>query len=100
MSYVFKPLAIFLEQVKKLPKRERAQLKKRLELIRQNPFWYKRIHSERYAHVFRLRMKIQNKEARLIYAVINPNIILVCFLKRDKSYRDLERYLSKIGGLK
>ncbi|MCK4326920.1 MAG: hypothetical protein KAW41_00405 [Candidatus Diapherotrites archaeon] len=100
MSYVFKPLDIFLEQVKKLPKKEKEQLKKRLELIRQNPFRHKRIHSTKYTRVFRARMKIQKKETRLIYAVIEPNIILVCFLDRGKDYKDLEKYLAKIRGLK
>ena len=98
MSYIFKPLDIFLEQVKKLPKKDKNQLKKRLELIRENPFRHKRIHSQKYTRVFRVRMKLRNKETRLIYVVIEPNIILVCFLDRGKNYKDLEKYLAKIKG--
>ena len=98
MSYIFKPLDIFLEQVKKLPKKDKNQLKKRLELIRENPFRHKRIHSQKYTRVFRVRVKLRNKETRLIYVVIEPNIILVCFLDRGKNYKDLEKYLAKIKG--
>ncbi|KAF5412327.1 MAG: hypothetical protein C5S47_01585 [Candidatus Methanogasteraceae archaeon] len=33
---------------------------------------------------------------RLIYAVLSPNIILVCLLDRKDDYTDLEKYLKEL----
>jgi len=68
----------------------------KLDLIRENPYRYKKLHSTRLSKVFRVRLSIESKEMRLIYAVIEPNIILVCLLERKKDYKDLEKHLKKI----
>jgi len=87
---------LFLEQVKDLPKKYKKQIKNKIKLIEQNPFRFKRLHSKKFSKLFRIRMKIESREARLIYVIIGQKIILVCMLDRSKNYRDLERYLSKI----
>jgi len=41
-------------------------------------------------------LNIQNKETRLIYAVLPPNIIPVYLLDRKNDYRSLENYLKRV----
>ncbi len=96
MNFEIKALKFFQEQISKLDEKLRRIIYDKIRLIKENPYRYKRIHSKQYSKVFRIRLSIQSKETRLIYVVIEPNIILVCLLDRDKDYSDLEKYLSKI----
>ncbi len=96
MSFSIKALSVFLEQVRKLDKKSRKIIHEKIQLIKENPFRYKKIHSKYYSRVFRVRFNIQSKETRLIYIVVEPNIILVCLLERKNDYKDLEKYLRKI----
>jgi len=96
MTFQVKPLNFFLSQLKVLDKKSKAKIKEKIELIKQNPFRFKSIHSKNFRKVFRVRLNLQGKETRLIYVVLEPNIIIVCLLERKKDYRDLEKFLSKI----
>jgi len=96
MNYEIKSLNFFKKQIEKLDSKSREIIYNKLQLIKQNPYRFKKIHSKRYSRVFRVRFNINKKEIRLIYVVINPNIILVCLLDRKKDYNDLEKYLDKI----
>ena len=96
MNYTLKALDIFKEQIEKLDEKSKRIIKNKIDLIKFNPYRYKRIHSNLFSKVFRIRLTINNKENRLIYVVLEPNIILVCLLDREKDYKDLEKYLSKI----
>lgn len=89
---------LFLEQLKNLPDKYKNQIKKKIELIKQNPFRFKKIHSKKFSRVFRVRLNIEGKEVRLIYVVFGSKIILTCLLDRSNDYKDLEHYLSKIQG--
>ncbi len=84
------------EQVEKLSQKYKKQIDKKIDLIKQNPFRFKAIYSKAYSRIFRVRLKIEGKEVRLIYVVLGSKIILVCLLDRTKEYKDLEKYLSKI----
>ena len=86
----------FKKQFDKLNDKSKRIIYDKIQLIKENPFKYKKIHSRLYSKVFRIRLKIQSKEIRLIYVIINPNIILVCLLDRKKDYQNLEKYLKKI----
>ena len=97
MTYRVKALGYFKEQVKKLDKKSRRIIYNKIQLIKENPFRYKKIHSENFSRVFRVRLEIQSKETRLIYTVTEPNIILVCLLDRKNDYKDLEKYISKLN---
>ena len=68
----------------------------KINLIKENPYRYKRIRSKKYSKVFRIRFSVENRETRLIYVILEPDIILVCLLDRKKDYNDLEKYLGKI----
>jgi len=96
MNHNIKSLEFFKKQIEKLDLRSRKIIYDKIQLIKQNPYRFKKIHSKKYSRVFRVRFSISGKEIRLIYVVIEPNIILVCLLDRKKDYTDLEKYLSKI----
>lgn len=96
MKYKLTALKYFQKQIEKLDKQSRRLIHEKIQLIKKNPYRYKKIHSKNYSKVFRIRFNIQNKETRLIYAIIKPNIILVCLLDRKKDYKDLEKYLKQL----
>jgi len=99
MSYTIKALEIFKEQIERLDEKSKRIIKNKIDLIKLNPYRYKRVHSNLFSKVFRIRLTINNKENRLIYVILEPNIILVCLLDREKDYKDLEKYLFKIKGI-
>ncbi len=96
MAFEIKALEIFLEQIKRLDEKSKRIIADKVRLIEENPYRFKRIHSKLFSKVFRVRLNIHEKETRLIYVVIKPNIILVCLLERKGDYKDLEKYLRKI----
>ena len=96
MTYTVKPAEFFLEQLARFDEKSKQLIKNKIELIKENPFHFKRIHSKKFNKVFRVRLNLQGKETRLIYVVLEPNIILACLLERNKNYTDLEKYLHKI----
>ena len=87
MSYSIKSLEFFKKQVEGLDLKSRKIIYDKIQLIKENPYRYKRIHSKKFSKVFRVRFSINKKETRLIYVVIEPNIILVCLLDRKKEYK-------------
>ncbi len=96
MNFHIQTAKIFLEQLNKLSKKSKKLVQEKIVLLKENPFRFKRIHSKKFNKVFRIRLNLDGKESRLIYAVIEPNIIIVCLLDRKKDYTDLEKYLKKI----
>ncbi len=96
MSYTIKSTEIFKEQLKDIDKKTKEIIKDKIKLIKENPYRYKKIHSLLFSKVFRVRLNIRKKETRLIYAVLDPNIILVCLLERKRDYKDLKKYLEKL----
>jgi len=96
MNYKIKVLRLFLKQFSKLDNKTKRIIHDKIRLIKENPYRYKKIRSKKYSKVFRVRFSIENKETRLIYVILEPNIILVCLLDRKKDYKDLENYLDKI----
>jgi len=96
MSYKIKALNIFSKQISDLDKTSKRIIYDKIQLIKQNPYRFKRVHSKNFSKVFRVRLNIKQKETRLIYTIIEPSIILVCLLDRKKDYKDLEKYLKKI----
>ena len=96
MKFQIKALNFFRQQIENLDSKTKRIIYEKIQLIKENPYRYKKLHSKLYSKVFRVRLKIDSRETRFIYVVINPNIILVCLLDRKKDYQDLEKYLSKI----
>ena len=96
MKYHLISSNIFLDQIKNLDLKSKRIIKDKINLIKSNPHRFKRVHSRLFSKVFRIRLNVENKSTRLIYVIINPNIILVCLLERKKGYKDLEKYLEKL----
>lgn len=97
MNFIIKALEIFENQIKDLDEKSKRIIQDKIILIKSNPYRYKKIHSRLFSKVFRVRLNIRGEETRLVYVVIEPNIILVCLLDRKKDYKDLEKYLKKIS---
>jgi len=95
MNFVIKPTELFLKQIKTLDKKSKRIIKNKIDLIKLNPYRYKRIHSRDFSKVFRIRSNLESREIRLIYVLLGRSVIPVCLLDRKKGYKDLEKYLSK-----
>lgn len=85
-----------LQQMAELPEKEQKQITKKLKLIKRNPYRFKSIHSNQLSKVFRVRINLLGKEMRLIYVVIEPNIIVACLFDRNEGYGNLEKYLAEV----
>ena len=96
MKFELVATEFFIEQLGDLDKKSKGQIKEKIDLISSDPFRFKRIHTKTVHNIFRVRLNLQSKEIRLIYAVLSPNIVLVCLLDRKNNYKDLEKYLEKI----
>jgi mRNA-degrading endonuclease RelE of RelBE toxin-antitoxin system len=96
MSYIVESSEIFKKQFDELDDKSKRIVYEKIQLIKENPYRNKKVHSKRFSRVFRVRLTIQGKEKRLVYVIIAPKIILACFIDRDKDYKDLEKYLKKI----
>ncbi len=96
MTFAVKLSPVMVEQLDRLDEKSKRLIWEKIKLIEENPFHFKRIHSQSFRKVFRARLSIQGKETRLIYVVLEPNIIIACLLERKRDYRDLEGYLRKI----
>ena len=96
MKFELVATEFFIEQLNDLDKKSKGQIKEKIDLISSDPFRFKKIHTKTVKNVFRVRLNLQSKEIRLIYAVLSPNIVLVCLLDRKNNYNDLEKYLGKL----
>lgn len=47
--------------------------------------------------LFRIRFENEHKEKRVIYLVDKPYIKILCILDRGDNYKDLKKYLKKLG---
>ena len=96
MEYILKPSLFFLEQADELSDKAASIVDDKLKLLKINPFRFKRI--EGYdLFLFRIRFEDNNKEKRIIYLVNKPYVEILCILDRDKDYKDLRKYLKKLG---
>ena len=96
MKFELAATEFFIRQIENLDEKSKNQIKEKIKLISSNPFRFKRLHSKTVRNVFRVRLNIQDKEVRLIYAVLSSNIILICLLDRKNDYKDLEKYLENL----
>jgi len=97
MSLTLGHTDLFLEQVAVLDEKSKALVRSKIELIKLNPFRFKRINSKRFNRVFRVRFNLKAVETRLIYVIFEQKIILVCLFDRDKGYNNLEKMLAKVN---
>ncbi len=86
----------FKKQFDKLDEKSCRIIHDKIQLIKENPFRYKKLKGRKFSNLFRVRLNLNKKETRLIYAILSPEIIIICLLDRKKDYKDLKKYLSKI----
>jgi hypothetical protein len=98
MEFILKPTEFFLEQADELSDEAAKLIEEKLRLAKQNPFHFKRIKGYSL-FLFRIRFEDNRKEKRVVYLVDKPFIKVLCILDRDKEYKDLKKYLKKIGYL-
>ena len=83
----------FVKQLEGLSEKTKRIIKSKIDLVKLDPFRYKRIHSKHFSHVYRIRLNIENEETRLVYALLGNKIVFVCLLDRKHDYRAMEKYL-------
>ena len=96
MKYSIVSSKDFQKQFDKLDFKSRKLIYDKVQLIKENPFRYKRLKGQKFSKLFRVRLNLNKKETRLIYVVLQPNIILICLLDRKKDYKDLKKYVERI----
>lgn len=94
MEYVLRPARLFLEQVGELSAEAAKLIEEKLNIVKTNPFHYKRIHGQNL-FLFRIRFEDNHKEKRVIYLVDKPYVDILFILDRDNEYKDLRRYLKR-----
>ena len=97
MNFKIIPSKTFNKHLETQSAKSRKIIYDKIQLIKQNPYRFKKIHTNKKLKLFRIRLNLDKKETRLIYTIIEPNIILICLLERKKDYKDLEKYLEKIN---
>lgn len=98
MEFTLLPSHLFLEQSEELSDEAALMIEKKLLLVKANPFRNKRIHGYNL-FLFRIRFEDSKKEKRIIYLVDKPLVKILCILDRDNDYKDLRKYLEKLGYL-
>jgi len=96
MNFKIIPSNKFNKQLKKLDGNSKKIIYDKIQLVKQNPYRYKKIHSNKFSRVFRVKLSINKQDTRLIYVILEPEIILACLLGRGKNYKDLDKYLKRI----
>ncbi len=95
MSFTLKPSQLLLEQIEELSAETARTLESKLQLLKLNPYHYKRIHGHNLS-LFRILFSDNQKEKRVIYLVDKPYVKILFILDRDNDYKDLKKYLKKV----
>ncbi|MBI2545697.1 hypothetical protein HYV81_00795 [Candidatus Woesearchaeota archaeon] len=96
MMFEIRTTKFLLEQVKDYDEKTKRIIFDKKELLKINPFRYKKVNTESYSHVFSIKLSHKAEAKRLVYIVLG-NIVFLCFiLDRSRGYKDLERYFRRI----
>ena len=96
MTFEIKATGFLLKQIEEYDEKTRKIIFDKKELLKINPYRYKKVNTDSYRHVFSIKFSHKAESKRLIYIVLE-NIIFLCFvLDRSKEYKDLEKYFKKI----
>ncbi len=98
MMYLLKPHSFYLEQFGELHPATQRQLGTKLEYLKKHPFRNKKIKGIPL-NLFRIQFEDDHKQKRLIYLVDPPFVKLLFILNRSNDYKDLRKYLKKLGCL-
>ncbi len=92
MIFKVRVLEFAFEQIQALDEQSKRIISDKIRLIKQNPYRFKRIYGFKL-QLFRVRLKVKGQQTRLIYAVVKPDVIVICLLDRGKDYRDLGKHI-------
>jgi len=95
MEFEIMMTGFFRGQIGNLDVKSKRILLDKVRLIKLNPFRYKRLHSNEFSRVYRIRLTVNDKSVRMIYAIIGNKIWIVCLDDRDNDYKNLDNYLRK-----
>ena len=98
MEYEIIPSAFFLEQIDELSDEAAKLIEKKLLLVKNNPYRFKRIQGYNLL-LFRIRFEDERKEKRVIYLIDKPNVKVLCILDRSSEYKQLRKFLKRYGYL-
>ena len=98
MEFILRPSYFFLEQIEDISTEAARIIEDKLKLVKINPFRYKRIQGYKL-FLFRIRFENNRREKRVIYLISKHYVKILCILDGDKEYKDLQRYLKKLGYL-
>jgi len=86
----------FYKQLDELDEKTKRILDNKLQLLKENPYRFKKLQGYKLK-LFRIRFNVHDKAVRLVYTIIEPNVVLICFIARKKDYKDLTNYLKQFG---
>lgn len=92
LKFNFKFTRFFLKQWGNYDKKTRVFIQDKLKLVKQNPFRFPK-HTG-YRFVFKVKLSIDKKYSRLMYAVFMPDskhITIIGIFERGVDYKDFER---------
>ena len=96
MIFEIRATKFLLEQIVNFDEKTKRIIFEKKELLKINPFRYKKAHTESYRHVFSIKFSHLSESKRLIYMILD-NVVFLCFvLDRSKEYKDLGKYFKKI----
>ena len=85
-----------MDNLKLVSKKSKKQIEKRLLLIKKYPTHNKALTGFNLT-LFRIRIRDNNIEKRIIYTIKNNEIILLAILERKHDYKDLKQILDKFN---
>src|SRR3989344_7650968 len=97
LSFQFKFTHYFLLQWEDYDEATREFIQSKLDLIKQNPFRFPK--HEGYRFVFKVKISVEQKYSRLMYAVFMPDqqhITILGIFDRDVDYKDFERIFKEL----
>ena len=94
MKYNIEAFEYFKKQLISFDFKTKQIIKRKISLLETNPYHFKRIKGFQL-DLFRIRVK----DKRVIYVVDNFTVKILFILDRKYDYKDLPKYLRKLGYL-
>ena len=94
MNFELLPTEFFLNQIKKLNKKEKNLINQKLNLLKENPARFKSLKG--YKNTFEIKLTLRNTFSRLIYCLYLPQkhqITIFGIFKRNKDFKDFKKFV-------
>jgi len=97
LNFQLKFTPYFLNQWKDYDEDTKTFIQSKLDLIKQNPFRFPK--HEGYKFVFKVKLSVEQRYSRLMYAVFMPDqqhITILGIFDRKANYKDFERIFKEL----